>query len=121
MKENVGKYIRSLVVAATLFAPLEGIAFAAKGDGPEPTPQSGEGRVGWFNQNIEPITFIQCIGCGFVDSGTVVTGGRCYDIVNSVLEFSYTGHLVMNGYVAKEKSCGGRDTEFIRRQGGRVR
>ena len=62
MKENVGNYIRSLIVAATLFAPLGGIAHAA--EGPEPTPQPlrvgdtvefplSKGQADWFNQEKE--------------------------------------------------------------------
>ena len=68
MKENVGKYIRGLIVATTLFAPLGCIAHAA--EGPEPTPQPGytpegytpgdtvefplsKGQADWFNQSIK--------------------------------------------------------------------
>ena len=115
-KRYVGKTLRSLIVAATLFAPLGGIAFAAEGDGPgpEPTPQPGDitkGQAGWFNQDSEADVFIACRGCPKVTSGTVNTGGRCYKITGRIDTFLGAGDNGIGGgptvgYNAQEKSCG---------------
>ena len=111
-KRYVGKTLRSLIVAATLFAPA-GIAHAANGDGPgpEPTPQPGDitkGQAGWFNQDSEADVFIACRGCPKVTSGTVNTGGRCYKITGRIdmnLKRGSGGGGPTAGYTVQEKNC----------------
>jgi hypothetical protein len=116
-KPNYRIKTRIALLGTLLFSGLVGVlgpvgvGIAFKGDGPEPTPQPGEGQADWFNQNNEAITFIKCSGCPKVTSGTVNTGGRCFSIYDVVTGFYGDGEngtiISVNGYYVHEKaSCG---------------